>query len=167
MMRLSGAAGVDLLEHLLELLRFGKFLLRDRMDGGFQAFAINLAVHGYPAVKSPRADVSQQVASVAQLVEQLTLNFRNGFRRFFLLFAPVESSYSPTRSRFSPSLALTSFRSKKGTEYTIRDTMERSSDGLDSSHSRGVDADPSLTLNCIPLDPGGAAHQSSAQRYDC
>ncbi len=73
-MRLSGAAGVDLLEHLLELLRFGKFLLRDRMDGGFQAFAINLAVHGYPAVKSPRADVSQQVASVAQLVEQLTLN---------------------------------------------------------------------------------------------
>ena len=66
-------ARVNHLKHLLEWVRFGKFqvgklLLRDRKDHGLQALAINLAVNGRPAVKS------SGTASVAQLVEQLTLN---------------------------------------------------------------------------------------------
>jgi len=52
------------------------------------------------------------VASVAQLVEQLTLNFRTGFFRFSLVFAPIENSYTSARSHFSCCLALTHFRSK-------------------------------------------------------
>ena len=39
----------------------GKLLLGHGIDGSCQAFAINLAVNGRPAVKSSRADVLQQV----------------------------------------------------------------------------------------------------------
>jgi hypothetical protein len=62
-------------------------------------------------------------ASVAQLVEQLTLNFRTGFFSFSLLFAPVQNCYTSKRSHFSCSLAVARFRSKKCAGDTIRDTI--------------------------------------------
>src|SRR5262245_17110533 len=95
-------------------------------------------------------------ASVAQLVEQLTLNFRTGFFRFSLVFAPVENSYSSARSHFSSFLALTRFRSQKCAEYTIRDTMDRSRNLACRLSCAPIDSDelpPASMANCIPLYP--------------